>query len=54
METSALYGLGKMLGHQTLTICTILANRITKTYAADYHGDVERLVQLVLERVTSI
>lgn len=52
METSALYGLGKMLGHETLTLCTIVANRVNRTYASDYHGDVERLINLVLTRLT--
>lgn len=52
METSALYGLGGMLGHQTLTLCTIVANRVARTYAKDYHSDVERLIKLVLERAT--
>jgi len=54
METSALYGLGKMLGHETLTVCTIVANRVNHSYAEDYHGDIERLIRLVLERVTVI
>lgn len=53
METSALYGLGGMLGHKTLTVCTIVANRVNKTYALDYHSDVERLIRLVLERFVS-
>jgi len=53
METSALYGLGKMLGHDTLTICTVVANRVSQTYAKDYHADIERLIRLVLERITS-
>jgi uridine phosphorylase len=52
METSALYGLGKMLGHETLTICTIVANRVNHSYATDYHSDVERLIKLVLSRLT--
>jgi uridine phosphorylase len=52
METSALYGLGKMLGHDTLTICTIVANRVNQTYATDYHADIERLIKLLLERLT--
>ena len=51
METSALYGLGKMLGHETLTICSIVANRVNKTYAKDYHVDIERLIRLVLSRL---
>lgn len=50
METSALYGLGGMLGHKALTICTIVANRVNKTYARDYKSDIERLIKLVLER----
>lgn len=52
METSALYGLGKMLGHDTLTICSIVANRVNHTYAKDYHSDIERMVKLVLSRLT--
>jgi len=53
METSALYGLGKMLGHDTLTVCTIVANRVNSTYARDYHSDIERLIRIVLERLTA-
>ena len=52
METSALYGLGKMLGHETLTICTIVANRVNQTFARDYHSDVERLISTVLGRLS--
>lgn len=52
METSALYGLGKMLGHETLTVCTVVANRVSRTYAEDYHSDIERLIKLVLGRLT--
>ncbi|MEI6061066.1 MAG: nucleoside phosphorylase [Bacteroidota bacterium] len=53
METSALYGLGKMLGHETLTICTIVANRVNQTFATDYHADIERLIQLIIGRLTA-
>lgn len=53
METSALYGLGKLLGHQTCTVCTIIANRVAKQYSKDYHPAVEKLIQLVLQRLTS-
>ncbi|MBL7890233.1 MAG: nucleoside phosphorylase [Bacteroidia bacterium] len=52
METSALYGLGKLLGHETCTICAIIANRVAKKYSKDYHPAVENLIQLVLERLT--
>lgn len=53
METSALYGLGKMLGHNTCTICAIIANRIAKKYSEDYKKTVDKMVQIVLERLTS-
>ncbi|MCX6295585.1 MAG: nucleoside phosphorylase [Bacteroidetes bacterium] len=52
METSALYGLGALLGHQTCTVCSIIANRITKQYSKNYHVAVEQLIKLVLERLT--
>lgn len=52
METSALYGLGSLLGHQTCTVCAIIANRVAKQYSKNYHVAVEQLIQLVLERLT--
>lgn len=52
METSALYGLGKLLGHETCTVCAIIANRVAKKYSQNYHLAVEKLIQLVLERLT--
>jgi uridine phosphorylase len=53
METSALYGLGKIMGHEMLTVCVIIANRITKKYSGDYKPHMERLIKTVLERITS-
>lgn len=52
METSALYGLGALLGHQTCTVCAIIANRVVKEYSKNYHAAVEKLIKLVLERLT--
>lgn len=54
METSALYGLGKMLGHQTLTVCAIIANRIRKEYSKDHNLIIDELISLVLDRFSSI
>ena len=51
METSALYGLGKMLGHQTCTICAIIANRLAKTYSKDYKKTVDKMIGIVIERL---
>ncbi|MEA3504513.1 MAG: nucleoside phosphorylase [Bacteroidota bacterium] len=51
METSALYGLGQQLGHNTLTICAIIANRVTKEYSKDYKSIVKDMVETVLNRL---
>ena len=52
METSALYGLSKLLGHNACTVCVIVGNRITKKFSKDYHPAMELLVQTVLTRLT--
>jgi uridine phosphorylase len=52
METSALYGLGKLLGHQTCTVCVIIANRIRKQYSPNYPQYMDQLIELILERLT--
>jgi uridine phosphorylase len=53
METSALYGLGKLLGHNCLTACVIIANRIKKEFTSDYKKSVELLIEKSLERLTA-
>jgi uridine phosphorylase len=52
METSSLYGLGRMLGHQVASICVLLANRATGEYTRTIKQDEEKLVQFVLSRLT--
>ena len=51
MESSALYGLGKMLGHRCCTCCAIIANRVLKEVSEDYKKVVDKLIVEVLERV---
>lgn len=51
METSALYGLGRLLGHETLTVCAIIANRVTQTYSKDYQATIKKLIEILLERM---
>ncbi|MFP3859392.1 MAG: nucleoside phosphorylase [Bacteroidales bacterium] len=49
MESSAIYSLSKSLGHNALTVCAIIANRITKDFAGDYKPIIKNLVKEVLE-----
>lgn len=51
METSALYYLGQSLGHNTLTICAIIGNRVTNDYSKNYKKTIKEMVNLVLERI---
>ncbi|MEJ7611828.1 MAG: nucleoside phosphorylase [Ferruginibacter sp.] len=48
METSAIYGLGKMLGHHCLSLSAIVANRITKEFSKDGNAAVEQLIKKTL------
>ena len=52
MESSAIYGLSKMLGHGALTICLIIANRVVLTANENYPAEMKKLILLVLERLT--
>ncbi|RYY59043.1 MAG: phosphorylase [Chitinophagaceae bacterium] len=45
METSAIYGLGKLLGHNCLAINAIVANRVRKEFSKDGKAAVEKLIQ---------
>ena len=51
METSALYGLAKLMGHNSLTLCTILANRSTNKYSSNYKKSINKLIVHALERL---
>ncbi len=51
METSALYGLGNMLGHDCITCCLIIANRIRKEFSEDHGPNMRKLIESVLEKM---
>lgn len=51
METSAIYGMGKVLGHQCLSLSAIVANRISKEFSKDGNAAVENLIKTALEIV---
>ena len=49
METSAIYGLGKLLGHNCLAINAIVANRVKKEFSKDGKATVEKLIIKFME-----
>ncbi|MDM8158251.1 nucleoside phosphorylase [Labilibaculum sp. K2S] len=52
MESSAIFGLSAMLGHESVAVCAIIANRITKDASKDYHPTIKKLIQTVLDRLS--
>lgn len=51
MESSALAGLSKLMGHKAMTVCLIIANRVALNSKPDYKGSIEGLIKTVLDRV---
>jgi uridine phosphorylase len=49
METSAIYGLGKLLGHNCLAINAIVANRVKQEFSKDGKAAVEKLIVKFME-----
>ena len=54
METAAIYGLGKLLGHQCISISNIINNRQTKTFSKDPAAAVSRMIEQSLEVIATI
>jgi uridine phosphorylase len=53
METSAIYGLGKLLGHNCLALNAIVANRVKQEFSKDGKTAVEKLIVRFLEIFSS-
>jgi uridine phosphorylase len=51
METSAYYALGRLLGHEVLSVNAIIANRARKKFLKNYDRAMDELILKVLERV---
>jgi len=51
MESSALFALGKAMGHQCATICLGVANRPNMEFSTGYEAPMNELIEYVLERV---
>lgn len=52
METAAIYGLSRMLGHEACSMSAVVANRCTKQFSTKMEQTLEALILYVLEQVT--
>lgn len=53
METGAMYGLAKLLGHHCCSINVIVANRIAQKYSTDAESAMKKMIETVLDRLTA-
>jgi len=51
MESSALAGLAKLMGHKAMTVCMVIANRLIKEANPNYKNSIDTLIKTVLDRI---
>ncbi|MBU3822197.1 nucleoside phosphorylase [Flavobacteriaceae bacterium XHP0103] len=51
METSAIYGLSKLLGHNAISLNAIIANRILGSFSENPNRVIENLIKLILKNI---
>ena len=51
MESAPLQGLGRLMGHKAMTVCSIIANRMNSDANPNYKNAVHDLIATVLERI---
>ena len=51
MESAMLQGLAKLMGHKAVTVCSIIAGRVSHTSNPNYKGSIGELIQLVLNKL---
>ncbi|MDG1729532.1 MAG: nucleoside phosphorylase [Algibacter sp.] len=52
METSAIYGLSKLLGHEAMSINAIIANRASGTFSKNPAKTIDNLIFYTLNKIT--
>lgn len=51
MESSALAGLSRLMGHKATTVCMVIANRLIKEANTGYRNTIDILIKTVLDRI---
>ena len=51
MESSAVAGMGSLLGHRAMTCCMVIANRYTTEMNTEYKNSIDTLIEKVLDRI---
>lgn len=53
METSGMYGLSKLLGHRTVSLNAMVANRATGEFSKDPKATVDKLIRTALDLIVA-
>ena len=53
METGAIYGLGKLMGHECLSLNAIIANRATGIFSENPYQAVNALIEYALDKLAN-
>ncbi len=51
MESAPLQGLGRLMGHKCMTVCSIIANRVNDKATPNYKSAIRDLIATVLDRI---
>jgi len=51
METAAIYGMSRMLGHKAVSVNAIMANRVLQKFSSTPHESVKKTIELVVSRI---
>lgn len=51
MESAMLQGLAKLMGHKAVTVCSIIAGRLSHSANPNYKGSIEDLIKIILEKI---
>ena len=54
MEGSALAGLARLMGHEAVTICTVIAQRVALEMETDYRPFVDKMIEMSLEKLAGL
>ncbi len=52
METAAIYGFANMMGHKSISCNALIANRQAQTFSTNSKKTVQKLIELVLSRLS--
>ncbi len=54
METSGYYAMGRLMGHEVLSVNAIVANRISNKFSKNSDKTIDKMIKTVLEKVLTL